>query len=149
MKHSFKNSLAKGKAGEALILELWPELTPIEGGCKGDFTLGPHNVKVELKSDQYDMDATPNMFIERWSDVDKQKPGSVWQAITHDCNLFVYFYVKNKTAFVFDTVVLKNYLDLLIPNLKPIKIYNHSWVTVGYKVPRDEVLQFAEIKKWT
>lgn len=147
MTHNFEASLAKGKAGEAALLALWPELTPIDG-YQGDFML--NGFKAELKSDQYDMNKTPNMFIERWSDANRATPGSVWQALAHECVYFIYWYPANKTAFIFDTLALKNYLDHLIPDLKlePIKIANTSWTTIGYKVNRELLKDFYEVKRW-
>lgn len=146
MKHNFQKSLAVGKAGEQLLLSLWPELVPIDGR-KGDFTLGPD--KVEVKSDQYDMNKTPNFFWERFSNEAKQSPGSVWQSLEHGCNILVYWYPKNKTAFVFDTVILKNVLESIIPELNPIRIPNTGYYTIGYKIPRDLVAPYAiEVKIW-
>lgn len=148
MKHNFQASLAKGKAGEALLRELWPELVPIEGGRRGDFMLNGH--KVELKSDQYDMEKTENFFIERWSSVHDKKPGSLWQALEHECVTFIYWYPKNRTAFIFSTLDVKNYMDHLIPDLKlkPIEIYNVRWISVGYKVKRELLKDFYEVKIW-
>lgn len=142
MKHNFKESLAKGKAGEALLLKLWPELVPTDGR-KGDFMLGPN--KVEVKSDNYSMD-TGNFFMERWSDFLKQKPGGVWQALQHEANIFVYWYPKDKIAFIFDSVILKNALEDIIKDLTPVQIPNVAWLTIGFKVPRQLLEPYFTIK---
>ncbi len=144
--HSFKASLAKGKSGEALLQSLWPELVPTDGRS-GDFMLG--DSKVEVKSDSYNMDKTPNFFIERYSNNTKKSDGSVWQALKHECMIFVYFYPKNNTAFVFyDIVQLMNTLDSIIPDLEPIFIRNPGYYTVGYKVPRELLKDLYEVREF-
>lgn len=144
--HSFKKSLAKGKSGEALLQSLWPELVPTDGRS-GDFMLGTD--KVEVKSDSYDMEKTPNFFIERYSNNTKKSDGSVWQALKHECMIFVYWYPTNKTAFVFrDIVQLMNALDAIIADLEPIYIRNPGYYTVGYKVPRELLKDYFEVRQF-
>jgi hypothetical protein len=144
--HKFQKSLKVGKAGEATLLKLWPELVAIAGGRKGDFLLGDQ--KVELKTDSYDMDASPNFFMERYSGSIVNKEGGPWQSLEHGSHLFVYFFSKNLTAFVFNTEKLVEALNVLIPDLKPVTVRNIGWNTVGYKVPREALAHLYEVKSW-
>ncbi len=110
----------------------WP-LTRTDGK-KGDF-LTAQNELVELKSDKYDINSTSNLFIEWWSDIDKLKPGGPLQAKLHGAKYFVYFFVQNNTAFVYNTDQLcKRLLEIDLG--KPVEIRNVRWVTVGYKINR-------------
>lgn len=142
--HIFGKSLAVGKRGEALLLAAWPELIPIPGGRKGDFTLD--GVKVELKTDSYKLDKTENFFIERWSDVDKKKPGGPWQSKEHEAVIFVYFYSSDMVAYIFNTVKLVKALEGIIKGLKPVNIPNIAWTTVGYKVPREALKHLYQVR---
>lgn len=136
--HNFQTSLAKGKAGEALILKLWPELMATDGR-KGDFLLGADKLKVEVKSDSYGLHGSPNFFFERYSNASKGSPGGPWQALAHGCNLFVYFYPSDRVAFIFDTVIVVNLLNQLITSLQPVEVQNRGYTTIGFKVPRSEL----------
>lgn len=144
--HNFANSLKIGKAGEAALNRLWPELVPTDGR-KGDFKLGKDTV--EVKTDSYDMDKTVNFFIERWSDIANQKPGGPWQSLEHGAKYFVYWFPKNGTAFVFETLELVTYLNTVLADYQSITIPNRAWVTVGYKIPRETLKSLAIIKEFT
>lgn len=133
--HNFKSSLAKGKVGEALLLEAMPELVPLNGR-RSDFIHSVTEELYELKSDQYDMRNTENFFIETWSDLDKKKRGGPWQALEHNSKYWIYMFVKNRTLFVFNTAELVNHLDGTIDNYDNINIPNIAWTTQGIKVPR-------------
>lgn len=131
-KPNFKVDLAKGHAGEALLLKMWPELVHLDGK-HADF-MCPDFSTLEVKSDQYNMHETPNMFIERWSDVKAKKPGGPWQAFGRGTTYFAYLYAANKVCYVFKTHELIEFLEQ--QKLAEIWVHNRSWVTVGYKVSR-------------
>lgn len=133
--HDFSKSLEWGQAGEIEFIKLWPELTR-ENGREYDFIL-PNGETVELKTDNYDMQRTENFFMERWSSWADKKPGGVWQS---KATYFVYYFIKNQTAFVFDTIKLRHYLDT--QKYGGIQIKNKGWTTVGFKVPRKELESF-------
>ncbi len=143
-KHSFAKSLAIGKAGEALLLELWPELVPTDGR-RGDFLL-PSGDKMEVKSDNYDHTEFGNFFMERWSDFDRKKPGGPWQALEHGAPRFFYWFPKARIGYIFHTSELVELLEHLEHTFEPKLIQNTSWLTVGYKVPRG-LLKTIYIKK--
>lgn len=144
-KYGWKSSLAKGKAGEEMLLQLWPELIKMDNKA-ADFLL-PDGTAVELKSDSYNMIDTANYFIERYSDIDAGKPGGPWQSWGRGCKYFVYMYTQNKTAFVFHTTELMKAVEAMeaTGKLKPVSIRNARHTTVGYKVPR-QALEHLLIK---
>ena len=133
---SFQSSKNLGQLGEMLFFQAHEgDMTKIDG-LSGDFVWHETGEKVELKTDYWQMGKTPNYFFERYSDRDKKTPGGPWQALGHDCDLFVYFYVSDLTYFVFNTKELVKHLDKIIPRIEPTLITNQSWVTEGYRVPR-------------
>jgi len=144
-KHKFKDSLAVGKAGEALLQKLWPELVPTDGR-KGDFML--NELKLEVKSDSYDANKTSNLFLERFSDFDKKKPGGPWQSLEHGAELFFYWFPGNKLGYLFKTSALVTFLEENEHLYKPVLIDNVHWVTIGYKVPVDSLKHLYIKKEW-
>lgn len=134
----FKTQLRGGELGEIIFLEARQDLVKLEN-FKSDFRCKETGAQYELKTDYYDMTKTPNLFIERWSDRDRQAPGGPYQAQAHGSEYFVYFFIKNLTYYTFKTAALIERLDKLIPELSPREIRNNSWTTVGYLVPRSEL----------
>lgn len=145
MSHNFKVSLKKGKDGELMLQEYWPDLEPLDGR-RSDFKLKSTGQLLELKSDQYNMADTENFFIELWSDGAKLKPGGPMQAMKHDSELWVYFFVANKTVFIFKTTELVEWILLHSYKYKRVAVLNRTYKTIGIKVPRD-VLSLLYIKK--
>lgn len=133
--HNFKESLAKGKAGEALFLLHMPWLQKL-GGRQSDFMDSRDGSLWELKCDSYDITRTSNMFIEFYSDITKQKPGGPTQALAHGSKFWAYYFIKNATCFIFQTKDLVEALPSLIKDLEPKYINNRGWTTMGYAVPR-------------
>lgn len=145
--HFFHKSLAIGKAGEAIILKLAADngfILTATDGRSGD-AVDQHGDKFEFKTDSYDMHATGNLFLEWYSNVDKGTPGGPMQALLHDCRYFVYYFSKNKVAFVYDTKDLCDQLQKIDLG-KPIYIKNIKWQTLGYKVPRAKL---KELMIWS
>lgn len=140
--HKFAASLAKGAKGEHALLKLWPDLEKLDGR-RSDFKLKSTGETLELKTDSYDMRVTPNFFIERWSDEAKKKPGGPWQASSHSSKYWVYYFPCNNTLFIFDTEELSKALEPIIENLTPVSIPNKSWVTIGYRVPREMLMHLC------
>ena len=134
-KHVFSKSLSKGNVGEQELLRLFSGLTKANGRT-GDLWLG--DKKVELKTDYYSTATSANFFLERWSDIEKQKVGGPWQAAQHECTYFVYYFIDSKAGWVFDTTQLLKELEQM-SSLKPVEIKNVRWTTVGFKVPRSAV----------
>jgi hypothetical protein len=132
--HNFQASLKKGQVGEELLLKAFPNLTKLDGR-KSDF-VSDRGDRWELKTDSYDMLATPNFFIELLSDLAREKPGGPRQAMEHGSTVWCYLFIKNSVLFTFNTAELVAWLDVHDKNYIPSRIPNKTWTTIGIKVPR-------------
>jgi hypothetical protein len=147
MSYAFKSQLKLGNLGETIFYEVNCDHLMKTDGREGDFVCKETGEKTELKTDMWSMFSTPNFFFERYSDKDKMSPGGPWQALTHGCKYFIYFYVTNMTYFRFDAKDLVQVLDDIITQMKPTEIKNATYTTVGYRVPRELVTHLAEVVK--
>jgi hypothetical protein len=95
---AFKAQLRAGQIGETLFEHAHRDNLVKLDGFEGDFLNKATGQKLELKTDFYSMDATPNFFIERFSNVQTGTPGGPWQAKKHGADLFVYFYIPSLTS---------------------------------------------------
>lgn len=151
-KHVFKKSLGVGALGETLFAAAVKDDYQRLDGRHGDF-IHTDGHKLELKTDTYSMEATPNMFMERFSNLETKTPGGPFQANIHGCIKYAYMYIQDLTVFIFDTDTLIKRLEKLIPNQKPKNIPNHTWITQGYAINRNDLIDIAEKKvlrvKWS
>lgn len=143
--HNFKQSKLIGQKGESIFLTFNPDIIQLSG-LKADFISKTTNTKYELKSDSYDMNKTKNFFIERWSK--PGKPGGPYQAKQSGSHVYVYFFVKNYTAFFFniDRLLAKLETLNLDVDFKLCSVQNEGYTTQGYKIPR-ELLEDVLLKK--
>lgn len=142
----FNKSLKSGQAGEDEFLVLNSGLVRADGR-NFDFTVKNTDKTVELKSDYYSMEKTPNFFMERFSY--DNKSGGPWQALEKGVDLFAYYYIKEKTAFWFKTKDLVDLLDRIVKsdNIKLSDVGNEKHITRGYKVPRNRLKSiYREVK---
>ena len=128
----FKTEMNKGDKGELEFLKYYPKAVK-HPTREHDFDLD--GKKIELKSDFYTFEDTDNFFIERYSDYDKLKDGSVWQSA--HCDYFVYYFINEGVFFWFDMTKFRKFLDEYIKNKSYVLIRNRAWTALGYKVPRD------------
>lgn len=130
--------MAMGDNGERLFAESYWHLNPVKSTAdlKYDFdtTLG----RVELKTDSYPMDKTPNFFIEKFSDMTKESLGGPWRAAADGIELFVYHFINDGTFFWFKSSELCALSDTLITKRRERWIKNKAWTTLGYVIPREE-----------
>lgn len=139
-KWDMKTQLAVGAKGEKLLLKHWPEPVQKHPVFKGPDFIDAKDTVIELKTDTYEMDKTPNFFIERWSDVEKKYPGGPWQAHLKGVEVFVYLFIQNKTWFIFrDVPKLLSRLDELTHKAYAINIPNRGWTTQGYRIKRADL----------
>jgi len=111
-----------------------------------DFTLNDGKT-VELKTDSYDMERTPNFFMEQLTVSDTgSNLGGPWRSKEHNIDFFVYYFVKNKVFFWFAPIPLCEFLNRFVEEnkLKPISIPNKDrrggyYEALGFKIPRDVV----------
>lgn len=133
----FKKQLTVGAKGEDLFLSLYPEVKKADG-IKFDFTW--KNKTIELKTDTYSMEDTPNFFMEHLSDAkNAAKLGGPWRALNDGVDYFVYLYQKQKKCFWFKPAPLVKFLDEHIKTLGYKVIRNKGWSTRGYCVKREDI----------
>lgn len=142
----FENSLRAGQVGESIFLEKFGNILERMDGRVHDFKIINSSKTLELKSDYYDMNKTPNFFIERYSY--DSKPGGPWRSLQDSVDYFCYFFVKNNIAFLFNTKELVNALETLIveKNLTLIDIPNKGYTTRGYKINREWLSSICKTK---
>lgn len=128
----FNKQLKLGDKGEQDFLKYYKNATkcPIRAY---DFDLD--GKKIELKSDFYTFEDTDNFFIERYSDYDKLKDGSLWQS--KDCDFFVYYFINEGVFFWFNVKEFLKFLDEYIKDKSYVIIKNKGWNALGYKIPRE------------
>lgn len=136
----WKEQLTVGDDGERNFVRDYPELKPVK--CKdliADFKL-KNGWFVELKTDTYDMNRTPNFFMELYGN-EQKKLGGPWRAKKDGIHLFIYYFINNKTYFWFNPITLCEMVDkIIIKNkLSTVKIVNDGWAADGYKIPRKEL----------
>lgn len=136
----FDTQLGVGNDGESDFQKHYRSLRPKKSNDrKIDFVLNTGKT-VELKTDTYDMDKTPNFFMEMFGNIDDGKIGGPWRAMQDSVDFFVYYFPKNKTFFWFETVKLCGLLDQIVAaGLQPKEILNKGWKARGYAVPRSSV----------
>lgn len=139
-----QTQLAVGAAGELAFLKKYTDLVHLDGR-KGDF-IGVTKRKIELKSDTRSITKTPNFFIERWSSLEKQKPGGPWQSKEHGCYYFVYLFVKEGTIYWMEVEPLLEWIEKHESEYKRIKVFNRGWTAEGLLVPRAS-LEHLIVKK--
>lgn len=132
----FNTQLDVGAEGEKLFLSLYPWLNKADG-IKYDFERDGKTV--ELKTDTYSMDKTPNFFMEKFSDKNRSTFGGPWRAAKDNVDFFVYMFLQEKKCFWFRSKDLTTFLDPYCANKRTVDVHNKTWVTCGYLVPRKDV----------
>lgn len=148
MSWSWKKQLEVGQNGEHMLIQHYHEPLIVAHNLKWDFVQLSDGAKVEVKTDTYDMNSTPNFFMERWGNEADKKPGGPWRARKHSVDHFVYFFVANRTYFVFtDVKELCARADKIAKrkSTREIKVKNKGYLTVGYPMPRDEFEDLYDI----
>ena len=142
----FQTQLEVGEAGEAFLLKHCPHLSrPVKATREYDLvTTAGHSV--EVKTDTYDMEKTPNFFMEYES---HGKPGGPWRAAQDGVDIFVYMFVHPfPRAFWFnDTKSLVEALDEWKDKKRRYVhvVRNKAWVAKGYTVPREYLLDRLDV----
>lgn len=131
---SFYSDLRFGIDAERLLIMNYPFLEHAPDRSH-DLVIKLTNIRVELKSDSYDMHKYGNIIIERWSKEDKV--GGPWQASKHGCRYYVYNFAQNEKVFVFNVVQLLARMKKIIKKheLKLHDKWNPGYITQYYKVP--------------
>lgn len=134
--YDFKEQLAIGDKGEAVFKQYYHKPLTIIKERYADFKTRDGKI-LELKTDTYKTDETPNFYFERYSDIAKKSPGSVWQSLDKGVDILCYFFINSNTYFEFkDLPALRDCLDDYILDKSYVNIANRGWGSAGYKIPR-------------
>lgn len=132
----FKEQLKIGDRGEKIFLELYPDAKK-EDTKKYDFSF--RGKTVELKTDTYKMEDTPNLFMEHIADIKTGKMGGPWRALGDEVDYFVYMYLNEKVCYWFEPKPLVEFLEEYIKTVGYKTIRNKAWTSRGYTVPREKI----------
>lgn len=142
--YDFRERLAFGERAEAYVAERlgWKKIP----GRRADFRTRK-GLRAELKTDVRSSTDTGNVFIERFSDEGRRTPGGPWKALRDGSVGFVYFFWGDRKAFGFKTkLLLRRVVSLLQgEGLEERRIQNKGWVTMGYLVPLEKLLDIATV----
>lgn len=158
---NFKEQLAIGAKGEAFILGAHPEYRfPRSGTKRWDLERvevdGDQEslITLELKTDTYPHEETPNFFIERSTNIRKGNRhllGGPWRSLSHGVKEFVYLYSNGGTKAAPGDPIAYWFRDLpaLVARLDANKYPTRSVRSVavsalGYLVPRSALVDLAE-----
>ncbi len=135
---NFRTDLARGDVGEQQFLSTFPLYRKGEfvHQAEHDFVHSISGATVELKTDYYSMDRTPNLIVERYSSIESGKVGGPYR---HSSSLsyWVYYYIEDGVFLMYDAAQLMEKVDSL--RLPITEIPNRGYTTGVYKVRRQEV----------
>ena len=139
---SMEEQLKVGRKGERLLLKHWPEpVRQREEDLKGPDFVDIKGRLIELKTDTWKVEETPNFFMERWSSVEGMRPGGPWQAVGKGSTVLVYLFINSGVWYVFeDLPALCQKLDDMVGKMSYIQIRNRGWTTRGYRIPRESLV---------
>ena len=133
---TFKKQLDVGAKGEDFFLDCYGNKASKSDGRK--FDLFFDGKSVELKTDTYPIEKTPNFFMEKLGNVESNKIGGPWRAADDGVDYFVYLFASNKTFYWFETKKLVKFLDEYTKGKRGRTVANRGYVTLGFLVPRLE-----------
>lgn len=143
---SFGKQLKIGEIGEQSFIKYYHDLNPRKSSIREVDIFINDNEKVELKSDNYLEEDTPNMFIELVGNTVSGKLGGPHLSKQNDVNWFVYHYSKNKTFYWFKVDELCEFIDKNQNNFEVKEIKNVAWSSIGILIPREKVSHLVKRK---
>ena len=141
--YGWKEQLKIGEEGEARFQHMWYsnfQEKLIKAPVRDYDFLTADGKPLELKSDNYDPDKTPNFFFERFSVLAQKKPGGPWQSWEKGAEIFVYQFLRTDEAYIFkDLHSLIARIDYLVHehSLRPRRVANKTYFASGYAIPRE------------
>ena len=138
----FKIQYKIGDDGQQLMVLRFPKELQLQEGKNPDLKILSTGDLVELKTDTYSFSPifsvskklTPNLFMEKYSDKDRQMIGGPWRAKSEGCKYFAYFFLNNDLLYLFETDTLVQLLDVIVLNMPLKNIPNKGWITQGYPI---------------
>ena len=150
-KADFAKDINRGIIGEKILAKTFNwHIPPANPETKlperrFDLVYPPHTI--EIKTDFYDMEKTPNFFMEKVSDEDFGSLGGPWRAADDNVDWFVYFFIKNARVFCWKTANLVSCLNAVTKNMEPSKVENKNYTTKGFKVKRSTLTKHCLFEK--
>lgn len=138
----FNSQKKIGDAGEKKFKKHYKGLNPVStDGRDNDLkvVLDGKEKTVELKTDSWDMEETPNVFLERFGNLDKKTDGGPFSALNNEVDFFVYFFISNSTFLWYKPEDLCNYIKKNESKLEWRQIQNKNYVSWGALVPRADL----------
>ena len=133
----FKKDLLRGDKGEAVIEKRY--LCKKSKDLRYDL-ISAKGKTWEVKTDYYDMKKTPNFFIEKISNEEKNTLGGPWRAHKDGVEIFSYLYFKNRKHYIWEVDTLVEQLEKLVEGKEMTSVKNEYngqlYYTLGYKIPR-------------
>jgi len=136
---SFKKQYDKGLKGEDYFCKCYHSLNPVKSSIREVDVFIDKNKKVEIKSDSYSEDDTPNIFIELIGNTKTGKLGGPFLSKSNSVDWFVYHYTKDKTFYWFDVNELCDFVDKNAHKYKQKEIRNVAWSSIGICIPREDL----------
>ena len=144
----FSKQLKQGEIGEQYFIKCYHKLNPRKSSAREVDIFINDNEKVELKSDSYPEEKTPNFFIELIGSTKTGKLGGAHLALKNDVDYFVYHYTTDKTFYWFRPKDLVEFIDKFGYKFVKKEIKNIGWSSIGLLIPRKELNKIL-IKKDT
>lgn len=135
----FNKQLKSGEKGEQFFIECYHDLNPRKSTIREVDIFINDNEKLELKSDSYNEEDTPNMFIELIGNTVNNKLGGPHLSLQNGVDWFVYHYTQNKTFYWFRVKDLCEFIDKYQSEFKVREIKNVAWSSIGLLIPRSRL----------
>ena len=139
----FGEQLKIGDRGEAAFKKRFHMFNPVKSkDLRWDFnvSIGDKVKRVEIKTDNYKLEDTAFMFMERFSDLkNPNKKGGPWRAYEDKVDVFVYYHIQDDAWFIFkDLKQLVDSINWYIEYQSPRKvcINNGHYAVEGFLIPR-------------
>ena len=134
LKTKFEHDLKRGQKSEHDFYLKYASCIVRTDGRRGDYELLKTGEVLELKSDYYNPNETPNFFMERFSYEDKA--GGPWQALEYKVSYYIYWYPTTGVTYIFNVQQLVRRLNKLSKKLDLVNVRNQGYITQGYLVER-------------
>lgn len=134
---NFAKQKKLGQKGEKIFQFLFPELVKGDGDIV-DFYWGEKTL--ELKSESYSTNETPNFFIEKYGNIERKTLGGPYKALKNNIDYYIHFFVPSGEYFVFYNKDLKELIKITEKgNYRVHKTPNAGWESYGKLVVRKDV----------
>lgn len=138
---NFQQQKKFGDQGEADFFKYYAVLgIKKENGRKWDFSMDGQGI--EVKQDSYPMSKTPNLFIEKFSNIETGKKGGIYRAHNDKVKYFVYYYANDGVFLWYDVELLYKFIVKNEDDFVKKVIRNKNYKSEGLLVPRKCVESF-------